>query len=468
MKKFALLAALIIAAALSIVVFADTTPISVPYSTPTVDGEIDELEWNRNNYIKMDESNCQAWAGEIGDKVTFYYYWDQAGLYCAAKVVDQEVIFCSDGDSPYGLDCFQIALNPGKLIDGGDQGIFFSMGVTDTGNVEVQRHNYEDGLITENCKGKGKQNPDGWQLELFIPWSEINVLDTKFEPTVGYSLDAIICLLDRDDDGGTTNAFKTVLPDGDVGDFTVASYALTLTLEEEKKAEDVLNIETEAAGISAFSNIDVTEDVELWDDPETVDLGGSGQPIQYVGGYGVGYSSLNDQVIFRNVDFGANGADKMVINFSFGAEDRDPATLSVYVDQVGGDPVATFTCGFTGGWEETFGQEFESAASVAPGVHDVYVVFTNESSGSFTYIRFNEAPPIVVETAAPETAAPAPAPAAAAPAPAAAAPAPAAAPVAAAAPAAAAPAAQTGDMTAVAVLAVVAALGTAVVVSKKH
>ncbi len=59
-------------------------------------------------------------------------------------------------------------------------------------------------------------------------------------------MDAIICLLDRDDDGTTTNAFKTILPDGDVNDFTVASYALTLTLEEEKKAEEVLNIEIEA------------------------------------------------------------------------------------------------------------------------------------------------------------------------------------------------------------------------------
>ena len=73
----------------------------------------------------------------------------------------------------------------------------------------------------------------------------------------------------------------------------------------------------------------------------------------------------------------------------------------------------------------------------------------------------------------PETEAPAPAPAAeAAPAPAAeAAPAPVAetaAPVVAAAPAAAAPAAQTGDVAAIAILAAVAALGTAVVVSKKH
>ncbi len=254
MKKslaLTVLCSVLLAGALALSVFAATTPISVPKATPTIDGEIDELEWNRDNYIIMDSSNCQAWVGEIIDHVTFYYYWDDQGLYCAAKVIDEDVNLCYDGDSPYTLDCFQIALNPGNLIDGGEQGIFFSMGVTDTGNVEVQRHNYEDGLITENCVGKGKTNADGWQLELLIPWDQINVLDTKFTPEVGYKLDAIICLLDRDDGGATTNAFKTVLPDGDVGDFTVASYALTLTLEEEKAAEEVLAIEEEAAAVEA-------------------------------------------------------------------------------------------------------------------------------------------------------------------------------------------------------------------------
>ena len=80
-----------------------------------------------------------------------------------------------------------------------------------------------------------------------------------------------------------------------------------------------------------------------------------------------------------------------------------------------------------------------------------------------------EAPAPAAEAAPAPAAEAAPAPAAAAaPAPAAAAAAPAAAPVAAAAPAAPAAAAQTGDSAAIIVLAAVAALGTAVVVAKKH
>ncbi|MBE6723609.1 MAG: LamG domain-containing protein, partial [Ruminococcaceae bacterium] len=96
-----------------------------------------------------------------------------------------------------------------------------------------------------------------------------------------------------------------------------------------------------AAGESAFEEIWVTAEQEFYDDPETLELGGHGQPIQYVDGYGVGYSSLNDQVIFRDIDFGANGADKMLINFSNGGE-KD-TTLAIYIDEKSGDPDATFS-----------------------------------------------------------------------------------------------------------------------------
>ncbi|MFA6947547.1 MAG: sugar-binding protein [Eubacteriales bacterium] len=233
MKKFGFtFLALAMSAILSLSCFAaDRTAIDVPEGTPTIDGEIDNAEWNRDNYIVMDSTNCQAWAGDIADQVTFYYYWDAQGLYCGAKVVDTDVNLTTDGSSPYSLDCFQIALNPNGMIADDQQGIFLSMGVTDTGNVEVQRHNYQDGLITDKCTGKGKQTADGWQMELLIPWSEINVLDTQFDtPAEGFTFTATICLLDRDDGGATTNAFKTVLPDGDVADFSVGSYALTLNL----------------------------------------------------------------------------------------------------------------------------------------------------------------------------------------------------------------------------------------------
>ncbi|MBE6724765.1 MAG: carbohydrate-binding protein, partial [Ruminococcaceae bacterium] len=143
-----------------------------------------------------------------------------------------------------------------------------------------------------------------------------------------------------------------------------------------------------SAAESAFEEVWVTAEQEFYDDPETLELGGHGQPIQYVDGYGVGYSSLNDQVIYRDIDFGANGADKMLINFSNGGE-KD-TTLAIYIDEKSGDPDATFSIPNTGGWEAVWAEDFESAIDVKGGVHDVIIEFTNDNSGSFYYIKFFE------------------------------------------------------------------------------
>lgn len=156
-----------------------------------------------------------------------------------------------------------------------------------------------------------------------------------------------------------------------------------------------------SAKYDAFKNIEVTPDVTLIDDDTTQQQGGSGNPIQYVEGYGVGYSSLNDIVYFSDVDFGANGAKQMTIFFSYGNDDDSTTTLDVYIDDYQNtSPVCSFEIGFTGGWESTYAQEITADCQIPGGVHTVYVQFTNEKSGSFTYIRFTEADP--VETAPPE------------------------------------------------------------------
>ena len=159
------------------------------------------------------------------------------------------------------------------------------------------------------------------------------------------------------------------------------------------------------AAQSAFSNVEITENTKLYDDPDTLNEGGNGNPIQYMEDYGVGYSSLNDQVIFEDLDFGANGANKMYISFSFGAE--DPTTLAVYIDEKSDTPACTYEIGNTGGWEKTFAEEFAADISVHGGIHTIIVEFTNSMSGSFSYIRFDEAPDVETETEA-ETEAPAP------------------------------------------------------------
>jgi len=164
-----------------------------------------------------------------------------------------------------------------------------------------------------------------------------------------------------------------------------------------------------SAKYDAFSKIEITPEVTLIDDDTTQDQGGSGQPIQYVEGYGVGYSSTNDIVYFADVDFGTDGAKEMTIFFSYGNDDDSKTTLNVYIDDYkSGSPICSYEIGFTGGWESTFAQELKAPCTVPGGTYTVYVQFTNEKSGSFTYISFTKADP-PAETAAPEAEAAAPA-----------------------------------------------------------
>ncbi|MCQ2433062.1 MAG: carbohydrate-binding protein [Clostridia bacterium] len=140
--------------------------------------------------------------------------------------------------------------------------------------------------------------------------------------------------------------------------------------------------------------------VTLWDDPDTKDQGGSGQEIQKMDDYGVGYSSLNDQVIFKDVDFGENGADLFSIWFSFGSDDI--TTIDVHIDSIDTPKIASFEITNTGGWSKDCAEQFDYKVAVPGGVHDVIVVFTNSLSGSFAKIQFHEAPAPEVPEEIPE------------------------------------------------------------------
>lgn len=138
------------------------------------------------------------------------------------------------------------------------------------------------------------------------------------------------------------------------------------------------------------------EHTVLWDDPTTKDKGGWGKEIAYYeGNLAIGLSSLNDYVLFPNMDFGANGAKEMAIHFGYGNDDGTVSTLAVYMDDLDSDPICTYDIKYTGGWGDTPEEmeEYVADVEVPGGVHDIYVVFTSEKSGSFNYISFTEAAP---------------------------------------------------------------------------
>ncbi len=127
----------------------------------------------------------------------------------------------------------------------------------------------------------------------------------------------------------------------------------------------------------------------------------NGKNISYMEAYGCGNGAKGDMVQFKNVDFGKNGADAMTLSFSYGGEKT--STVAVYLDDAKSAPIANYSITNTGGWDKTKAKEFTTAVKVPGGVHDVFVQFTNEESGSFSYIRFNEAA-APIEGAAPATA----------------------------------------------------------------
>ena len=61
--------------------------MEIPYGTPTVDGVIDEGEYEVS-YV-MDQTTATAWVGEVGDSaVTWHLAWDEGGLYYAGTIND--------------------------------------------------------------------------------------------------------------------------------------------------------------------------------------------------------------------------------------------------------------------------------------------------------------------------------------------------------------------------------------------
>ncbi len=131
----------------------------------------------------------------------------------------------------------------------------------------------------------------------------------------------------------------------------------------------------------------------------------NGKNISYMEAYGCGNGAMGDAVQFKNIDFGKNGAKQMVLSFSYGGEST--STVAVKLDKQDSAPIATYAITNTGGWDKTKAKEFTTNVKIPGGVHDVFVEFTNEESGSFSYIRFVEADaPVATTTPATGTTAP--------------------------------------------------------------
>ena len=217
--------------------------MTIPYGKPTVDGVIEEGEYQAT-YV-MDKTTATAWVGQVGESVvTWHLAWDEGGLYYAGTINDSTPSWRDENSHWVGLDCLELAINPGLLLKGSKtEGVFFSFGSMKDGSVIGYRHNFSDGLVSDQITGVNKghvEGTDSYTMEVYIPWSlvqikgkctvggkeNIRIDATDWVPGVGAQLGLLPCAIDSQTaNGSDLIAYKFNGTDFMVGDFVVATLA---------------------------------------------------------------------------------------------------------------------------------------------------------------------------------------------------------------------------------------------------
>ena len=273
MKKIlasAMAVSMIAALAVSASAIADEerTDVTVYYNTPTIDGTINNGEWDQANAIDVTADNAMLWGGdEINNLVYFYYSWDEQGLYLAADVSDTDVCMPADISEVYNLDAFQIAIDPAGLIgdDAGGGAMFYSIAPMKDGNLGAVYHPYGGAAEEFEYTGAYKLTDDGWQFEMIIPWSSIEILGGdgyEWKHADGEVINALLCVLDREEGGAVANNYQitktgavTFLPEDYPLELHLSTYVAP-SLEVEEPAVEEPAVDAPAADTTAPTTAD--------------------------------------------------------------------------------------------------------------------------------------------------------------------------------------------------------------------
>ena len=241
--------------------------VTVYFNTPTIDGTINAGEWDQANALDVTADNAMLWTGdEINNLVYFYYSWDESGLYLAADVCDTDVCKPADISEVYNLDAFQIAIDPAGLIgkDGGAGAMFYSIGPMQDGKLGAVYHPYGGNPEEFDYTGAYTMTDDGWQFEMIIPWTSIEILGGdgyEWKHADGEVINALLCVLDREEGGAVSNNYQ-ITKTGAVT-FAPVDYPLELNLStyvapslevEEPAADEV--VDTPVADTTAPTTAD--------------------------------------------------------------------------------------------------------------------------------------------------------------------------------------------------------------------
>ncbi len=236
--------------------------MEIPYGSPTVDGVIEEGEYQVT--YTMDKTTAAAWVGEVGSsKVVWHLAWDEGGLYYAGTINDRTPAWRNENTHWVGIDCLELAINPGLILSGDRaEGIFFSCGSMEDGSVVVFRHNFADGLVSDQITGANKGHTErskSYTMEIYLPWSlvqideyctvggkdDIHLDSTGWKAEAGAKLGLLPCAIDSlDDHGGNIIAYKFNGTDFIAKDFIVATL-MAPAGETEEPTEEPTDVPTE-------------------------------------------------------------------------------------------------------------------------------------------------------------------------------------------------------------------------------
>ncbi len=261
-----LLASLAISA--SAIADEERTDVTVYFNTPTIDGTINNGEWDQANALDVTPDNAMLWVGdEINNLVYFYYSWDEQGLYLAADVSDTDVKMADELSVMYAsYDAFQIAIDPAGLIgdDAGGGAMFYSIGPLQDGTLGAVYHPYGGAAEEFEYTGAYKLTDDGWQFEMIIPWTSIEILGGdgyEWKHADGEVINALLCVLDRESDGSdycyqiTNIGEVNFLPENYPLELHLSTYVAP-SLEVEEPAVEEPAVDAPAADTTAPTTAD--------------------------------------------------------------------------------------------------------------------------------------------------------------------------------------------------------------------
>ena len=243
MKKFfALALASVMVAAMSIsaaALPADKVTIDVYKNTPVMDGVISEGEWDTDNVVVLGKDTALPWAGEVSDDVTYYFCYDEQGLYVGVLADDNDVNSPQTISEVYNLDAVQFAIDPAGLIGaaGGAGAMFYSVAMLADGSLGALYHPYGGTGIEFTYSGACSESADGWSFEMMIPWTEsIEILGGdgyEWKHGDGETINFILAMMDRDEAGTVHNCYLTAVETNPAVDFTPANYCYKMVLHDE-------------------------------------------------------------------------------------------------------------------------------------------------------------------------------------------------------------------------------------------